>query len=322
MQLDAIRALVQTELDAINQLLSHCLQSPIALINQLTQHIIQSGGKRIRPLLVLLCARAFSYQGKTHVELAAIIELIHTATLLHDDVIDASNLRRGKQTANAIWGNTASVLVGDYLYSRAFQMMVNLRNLEIIELLAQATNTIVEGEVLQLTNCGDPETTESRYLEVIHFKTGTLFEVAAKLGAVLNQCSPHQITSMATYGLNLGIAFQLIDDALDYCGTPDEIGKNSGDDLAEGKPTLPLIHALCHGTTQQQQNIRQAIETRSNENIDSIIQTIESTQAIAYTYQLAKQYIVEAIKQLDHIPESPYREALFNLAKFAIERRH
>ncbi len=232
----------------------------MALINELGRYIINSGGKRLRPLLVLLAARACGYQGKQHLELAAVIEFIHTATLLHDDVVDASDLRRSNQTANAIWGNEAAVLVGDFLYSRSFEMMVSIGSMRVMEILSTTTNIIAEGEVLQLLNCHDPDTTEERYRDVIRYKTAKLFEASAQLGAVLGKQPQTIEQAMARYGMHLGTAFQLIDDALDYGSSGDDIGKNIGDDLAEGKPTLPLIHAMRNGTPEQVEAIRQAIE--------------------------------------------------------------
>jgi octaprenyl-diphosphate synthase len=322
MQLNAIRKLIQADLETTDHRITQQLSSDIELINTVASHLIQRGGKRLRPMLVLLGAQAFGYKGDIHIDLAAIIELIHTATLLHDDVIDTSDMRRGDQTANAIWGNSASVLVGDYLYSRAFQMMVGVGNMDVIAVLSKATNTIVEGEVLQLTNRNNPDTTQARYMDVIRYKTGTLFETAAQLGAVLCQCPENQIKAMAHYGLWLGIAFQLVDDVLDYSVQTDELGKNVGDDLAEGKPTLPLIHALSKGTPEQVQLIRTAIEQGSRDQLDEILKAIESTGAITYTYDVARQAAAQATEYLSDIPESPYRDALYGLARFAVDRSY
>ncbi|MFU8797251.1 MAG: polyprenyl synthetase family protein [Gammaproteobacteria bacterium] len=322
MHIAAIREMIQTDLDASDRRITEQLNSGIDLINQLASHLIQSGGKRLRPMLVLLGAHAFGYKGKIHLDLAAIMELIHTATLLHDDVVDTSNMRRGDQTANALWGNGASVLVGDYLYSRAFQMMVGIGDLTVIKALAKATNTIVEGEVLQLTNRNNPDTTQARYMDVIRYKTGTLFETAAQLGAVLCKRPENQIKAMAHYGLWLGIAFQLVDDVLDYSAQPDDLGKNIGDDLAEGKPTLPLIYALAHGSESQVQFIRAAIEQGSRDHLDEILKAIESTGAIAYTVDLARQAAEQAIAYLSDIPDTPYRDALYALARFSVDRNH
>lgn len=321
MHFDTIRGLVAEDLQATEQLINRCFLSDIPLINQVSQHLIASGGKRMRPLVVLLSAKAFNYQGIVHHQLAAIIELIHTATLLHDDVIDASELRRGRETANAVWGNQASVLVGDYLYSRAFQMMAEVKQLDIITVLANATNIIVEGEILQLINCGDPETTESRYMEVITRKTGALFGVAAHLGATLTHQSIELADIMNQFGQHLGIAFQLIDDALDYSSDAETLGKNCGDDLAEGKPTLPIIYALLHAAPAQQTLLRNAIQERDRQAFKIVLEAIEASNAIAYTYRAAKSHADKAIALLQEIPDSPYRQALIALAEFAVERK-
>ncbi len=320
--LTAIRALVTNDFAATDKLISECLQSDVKLITQLGHHLIDSGGKRLRPLVVLLSARAFNYTGAKHIDLAAIIELIHTVTLLHDDVVDASELRRGKKTANALWGNAASVLVGDFLYARTFQLMVGIGSMPIIKILADATNLISKGEVLQLLSCKDPDTTEERYMEVIRAKTGVLFATAAQMGPVLAGCSEQQIAAALNYGMYLGIAFQLIDDALDYSAESATLGKNRGDDLAEGKPTLPLIYALQHGTPAQVEYMRHAIQHASDDNLTHVLAAIESTQAIAYTEQRAHYYAEQAIQQLQIIPDSPYRAALISLAKFAVARSY
>lgn len=318
--LAAIRALVQDDLHAVDRLIEDSLKSEISLIPKIGHHLIDSGGKRLRPLLVLLGAHAFSYQGTSHFYLAAIIELIHTVTLLHDDVVDMSELRRGKSTANAVWGNAASVLVGDYLYSRAFQMMVQIENIQVLKILAQATNTISEGEILQLLNCKNPNTTEAEYMNVIRAKTGALFATATQMGALLCDTTPKQINAMIQYGMHLGIAFQLVDDALDYSSSAETLGKNQGDDLAEGKPTLPLLYALSHGTPSQQEAIRTALLEANRDQLDLILDAIESTKAIPYTYQQANKHAEQAIQYLNDIPASRYREALIALAKFAVER--
>lgn len=321
MQLDAIRDYVKNDLEIVDRIIAEYLGTDITLIRQLGEHIFGSGGKRLRPTLVLLSAKAFAYQGDQHYLLAAIVELIHTATLLHDDVVDASSLRRGKKTANNIWGNEASVLVGDYLYSRSFQMMVKVGSMEILSVLADASNTIAEGEVLQLMNVHQPEVSEENYLKVICAKTAMLFEASAKLGALLCQRSAVEVTAMANYGKHIGIAFQLIDDALDYGSSNQDIGKNIGDDLAEGKPTLPLIYALKNGTTEQQDLIRYSIKNGSIENLTPLQEAIESTNAIAYTYDLAKNHIAIALENLNNIPPSPARNMLTQLAEFAIARQ-
>jgi octaprenyl-diphosphate synthase len=320
--LTSIRALVENDFIATDKLISDCLQSEVELITQLGHHLIDSGGKRLRPLVVLLAAHAFNYTGAKHIDLAAIIELIHTVTLLHDDVVDASELRRGKKTANALWGNAASVLVGDFLYARTFQLMVGIGSMPIIKILADATNLISKGEVLQLLTCKDPDTTEERYMEVIRAKTGALFATAAQMGPVLAGCNEQEITAAQNYGMYLGIAFQLIDDALDYSTESETLGKNRGDDLAEGKPTIPLIYALQHGTPAQQEYIRHAIQHASRDNLTHILEAIESTQAINYTEQRAQHYAEQAIQQLQIIPDSPYRAALISLAKFAVARSY
>jgi octaprenyl-diphosphate synthase len=322
LDIDDIRALVRSDAKGVDRLILRCLRSDVALINELGRYIINSGGKRLRPLLVLLAARACGYQGKQHLELAAVIEFIHTATLLHDDVVDASELRRSAQTANAIWGNEAAVLVGDFLYSRSFEMMVSIGSMRVMEILSTTTNVIAEGEVLQLLNCHDPDTSEERYRDVIRYKTAKLFEASAQLGAVLGEQSQTIEHAMARYGMHLGTAFQLIDDALDYGSSGGDIGKNIGDDLAEGKPTLPLIHAMRHGTPEQVEAIRQAIETGGRACIDTVLAAIESTNAIAYTAQSAQHEADLAIEALAELPASPYKEALYGLAEFSVSRSY
>lgn len=307
---------------AVDQMIQQRLHSDVVLINQIGHYIVNSGGKRLRPMLVLLAARAAGYTGTRHIDLAAVIEFIHTSTLLHDDVVDGSLLRRGQETANTIWGNEASVLVGDFLYSRAFEMMVEVGSMRVMEVLAETTNIIAEGEVMQLLNCHDPDTTEERYLEVIRRKTAKLFEASAQLGAVLGELSLDEEQAMATYGMHLGIAFQLIDDVLDYSSSPEETGKNIGDDLAEGKPTLPLIHAIRHGTPEQAHTVREAIKQGGLENIASVTEAIESTGAIAYTAQLARLEARKAIEAIAQIRPSKYRDALCDLAEFSVSRTY
>jgi octaprenyl-diphosphate synthase len=320
--LDSIRTLTAADARAVDRYIHDQLRSEVVLINQLGQYIVNSGGKRLRPLLVLLAARACGYAGEQHIHLAAIIEFIHTATLLHDDVVDASMLRRGQQTANAIWGNEASVLVGDFLYSRAFEMMVGLGSMRVMEILSHTTNIIAEGEVLQLLNCHDADTTEERYREVIRYKTAKLFEAASQLGAVLGRQPADIEQAMAAYGMHLGTAFQLIDDALDYSASAAEMGKNLGDDLAEGKPTLPLIYAMRHGTPEQAAIIRNAIEKGGLERIEEVRVAIESTGAIAYTSQSAREEAGLAIAALAPLPESPHKDALYGLAEFSVNRNY
>lgn len=310
------------DMAAVNQVIQNRLQSEVVLINQMGHYIINSGGKRLRPLLVLLTARAFGYSGAQHVVIAAIIEFIHTATLLHDDVVDGSDMRRGHETANNIWGNEASVLVGDFLYSRAFEMMVDVKDMRVMEILAHATNTIAEGEVLQLLNCHDADTTEARYLEVIHSKTAKLFEAATQLGAVISNRSEAEEQAMAAYGMHIGTAFQLIDDVLDYSSSAAEIGKNIGDDLAEGKPTLPLIYAMRNGTAEQAQIIRSAIENGGRDQIAEVIDAVHSTGAIAYTARLAHQESKLAAAAVAKIPPSEYKDALYTLAEFSVNRTY
>jgi octaprenyl-diphosphate synthase len=322
MDIQAVYTLVADDMRAVNDLIGTRLRSEVALINQMGQYIINSGGKRLRPILVLLSAHAFGYSGRHHISLSAIVEFIHTATLLHDDVVDASQLRRGHETANSIWGNEASVLVGDFLYSRAFEMMVEVGNMDVMEIMSHATNTIAEGEVLQLLNCHDADTTEERYLEVIRSKTAKLFEAAAELGAVISHKGTAEQQAMRNYGIHLGTAFQLIDDVLDYSASPEQIGKNIGDDLAEGKPTLPLIYAMRHGTATQSAFVRQAIEEGGRDTITQVIQAIESTDAIAYTARAAQRETELAMAALEAIPSSPYKDAMYALAAFAVKRDH
>lgn len=318
--INSVQELLSKEMAGVNTLIHSSLHSDVALINQLSNYIINSGGKRLRPMLVLLAANACSYQGNQHINLAAIIEFIHTATLLHDDVVDASQLRRGNVTANTLWGNEASILVGDFLYSRAFEMMVAANDMRIMEIMSHTTNTIAEGEVLQLLNCHDADTTESRYLDVVSRKTARLFEAAAQIGAVLSNQSEAIENALASYGLHLGIAFQLIDDVLDYSASPEDTGKNVGDDLAEGKPTLPLIHAIHKGTPGQAKLIRKAIENGGHDNMQDVCAVIESTGGIPYTAQAAQREAELAIEALNPLPESAYREALYGLAEFSVNR--
>ena len=315
-----IRNLVADDLNGLDECIVASLASEVALVNQVARHIVAGGGKRLRPLLVLLAARGCGYRGDQHVQAAAIVEFIHTATLLHDDVVDGSDLRRGRDTANAVFGNEASVLVGDFLYSRAFQMMVQIGEMRIMEVMADATNVIAEGEVLQLMNCNDPDTDEARYFEVIRSKTAKLFEAGARVAAILAGASDATETALAEYGMRLGIAFQLVDDALDYSGATEEMGKKMGDDLAEGKPTLPLIQAMREGTASQRATIRRAIEQGGREELDAIREAIESTEALNYTARLAREQADAAVDSLAALPESAFRDALASLARIAVER--
>ncbi len=321
MNLNAIKALSDQDMRDVNQLIERQVDSDVVLIKQLGFYIVNSGGKRLRPLLTVLAARALNVENSDHHTLAAIIEFIHTATLLHDDVVDESTMRRGKETANEVFGNQASVLVGDFLYSRAFQMMVDLKRMRVMEILSDATNRIAQGEVMQLMNCNDASTTESRYLDVIYSKTARLFEAATQLAAVITD-QPTQIEkSMQDYGKHLGTAFQLIDDVLDYTADESEMGKQAGDDLAEGKPTLPLLHAMWNSADDDAQLIRGAIENADGmANFDRIISVMRSAGSIQYTQDLAKIESQKAKQALSDIPDSEYKKALVGLADLAVNR--
>lgn len=320
MEIAQIKSLLTADMQAVDALIQRRLASDVALVNQLSQYIINSGGKRLRPQLTLMAAKACGYQGEHHYTLAAIIEFIHTATLLHDDVVDASDMRRGRETANALFGNAASVLVGDFLYSRAFEMMVDVNSMKVMQILAETTNVIAEGEVMQLMNCHDADTTEQRYLDVIHAKTAKLFEAATRLGAVLCNRPEAEERAMAAYGMHLGTAFQLIDDVLDYSSNSETMGKNVGDDLAEGKPTLPLIFAMRQGTAEQSALVRKAIEEGGLEYLDEVMAAIRSTGAINYTIETARNESSLAIACLNHLPAGPYKDALVGLARFSVDR--
>jgi len=322
MDYEAIKALARDDLQAVNREIEARLQSDVVLINQMGSYIVHSGGKRLRPMLVLLGSRAFGYEGSAHIHLSTIIEFIHTATLLHDDVVDASEMRRGHTTANTIWGNEASVLVGDFLYSRAFEMMVEVGSMRVMEILAHTTNNIAKGEVMQLLNCHDPETTEEHYIEVIRSKTANLFQAAAQLSAVISDQKPEIEQAMAAYGMHLGTAFQLIDDVLDYGRDNHDLGKNIGDDLAEGKPTLPLIYTLRQGNDRQRELIRTAIEEGGLAQIEEVMDAIESTGSITYTARRAEQEASRATAALAAIPDSPYKLALLDLAHFSAHRNY
>jgi octaprenyl-diphosphate synthase len=322
MNIEEIRSLVAADLAAVDRVIRTRLKSEVALVDQVSTYIIASGGKRLRPLLVVLAARAAGYKSDRHVDAAAIIEFIHTATLLHDDVVDGSSLRRGQDTANEVWGNETSVLVGDFLYSRAFQMMAELGSLPIMRIMADATNTIAEGEVLQLLSAHDPETTEQRYLSVIYRKTARLFEAGAQVAGLLAALPDAQQEALARYGRHAGNAFQLIDDVLDYRGSSEERGKNLGDDLAEGKPTLPLIYALQHGSPAQRELIRLAVAQGGLSQLTGITDAIEKTGGLEYTTQLARTEMESALAALKAMPASQFRDALQALAHFAVERTH
>ncbi len=320
MQLEAIRELLADDMAATDRLIREKLSTDVVLIDQVANYIINSGGKRLRPLVVVTAGRACGCPPEHQVAAAAIIEFIHTATLLHDDVVDESSKRRGHDTANEVWGNQASVLVGDFLYSRSFQMMVEIGEPEVMRVLADATNTIAEGEVLQLINCGNPETTEEQYLDVIFRKTAKLFEAGTQIAAILAGRDETEQLAMADYGRHLGTAFQLVDDVLDYSASADALGKNVGDDLAEGKPTLPLIHAMRNGSTEQSELIKLAITQGGLDKLDEVLAAIESTGALAYTSKLAVNSAETAKKALAAIPEGPYRDALAGLADFSVAR--
>ena len=321
MTLTDIQALVSEEIKATDNLILNKLASDVVLINQIGQYIINSGGKRLRPLLVLICAKACGYQGKQHLTMAAVIEFIHTSTLLHDDVVDESSTRRGNKTANEVWGNAASVLVGDFLYSRAFEMMVEPNNMQIMQIMSATTNVIAEGEVLQLLNCHDANTTAERYMEVIHRKTAKLFEAASLLGPVLAN-KPELEESFASYGVHLGAAFQLVDDALDYMADEETLGKNIGDDLAEGKPTLPLIYVLENGSSSDKETIRRAIETEGIALLDEVTAIIKQSGAIDYTINIAQSEANKAKESLSNLEESDIKNALLSLADLAVNRSH
>jgi octaprenyl-diphosphate synthase len=318
--LDEIRAPVKADLAGVDAMIRARLKSAVPLVDQVAEHIIGGGGKRLRPLLCVLAGRACGIGTDKHIEAAAFIEFVHTATLLHDDVVDGSQKRRGRATANNLFGNQASVLVGDFVYSRAFQMMATVGSQRVMEIMADATNVIAEGEVLQLMNAHDPETTEQRYLEVIYRKTGRLFEAGAEVAAVLAGASIAQQAALARYGKHLGTAYQLIDDVLDYKSDPATRGKNLGDDLAEGKPTLPLLHALRHGNDEQRALIRLAIEQGGLAQLGPIVEAIESTGGLEYATGFAQRETHQALAALEVLPDTPFRQALAGLARFAQDR--
>jgi octaprenyl-diphosphate synthase len=321
MELSAVKDLVRSDLNAVDAVIRARMKSDVELVDQVAEHIISGGGKRLRPLIVVLAARACGYTGSSHIDASAFIEFIHTATLLHDDVVDGSSRRRGRDTANSVYGNQASVLVGDFVYSRAFQMMAAIGSQRVMEIMAEATNVIAEGEVLQLMNARDPGTTQQRYLEVIYRKTAKLFESGAEVAAVLAGASPSLQRALAAYGKHLGTAYQLVDDVLDYRSDPAQRGKNLGDDLAEGKPTLPLIQALrLSEDAVQRETIRNAIEQGGLDQLEPILAAIESTGALEYTRRLAQDEADKALTALHALPETPYKQGLIALARFAVER--
>jgi len=320
--LSEIMTLVSDDLSAIKRHIENQIESDVPLIREIGRYIVDAGGKRLRPITLLLAARSLGYQGTAHIDLGAVIEFIHTATLLHDDVVDKSDLRRGRKTTNAVWGNPASVLVGDFLYSRAFEMMVAVDRMGIMRIMAATTNRISEGEVLQLLNTHSPIVSETDYLDTITRKTAKLFESAAQIGALLANAAPATESALAKFGLNIGISFQIIDDALDYRPGTDNIGKNTGDDLADGKMTLPLIHALRVCTPSDNRLIQAAISTGDRSQFDTIVAIIESTDSLAYTSRLARTYAAQAQQALELLPPSDYRNALSKLAEFAVSRTY
>lgn len=319
---DSIKRLTADETKAVDTLIIKELSSDVVLINQMGHYIVSNGGKRLRPMLLLLAAKALGRVEQNHLMLAAVIEFIHTATLLHDDVVDESDLRRGKQSANAVWGNAASVLVGDYLYSSAFEMMVRTNIMRVMEILSKTTTAIAEGEVLQLLNCNNPETTEEKYLEVISRKTAILFSAATRLAAVVSNTNSEVEEKLSQYGQHLGVAFQLIDDALDYKATKEELGKNLGDDLAEGKPTLPLIYAIKNSQPAEANLIINAIKDGNREAFNEVYAIVKSSKAIEYTEQRAYEAAEKAMNALDVLPESEYKQALLALASFSVQRSY
>jgi octaprenyl-diphosphate synthase len=322
LDLSSIYSLIASDMQAVDGVIRARLHSDVPLVQQVAEYIIAGGGKRMRPALLLLTAKAADYAGGQHHELAAVVEFIHTATLLHDDVVDESSLRRGRETANAEFGNAASVLVGDFLYSRAFQMMVGLGNMRVMQVLADATNVIAEGEVLQLMNCHNADIEVDDYLRVVRYKTAKLFEASARLGAILGGASPEGESDMAAYGMHLGTAFQIVDDVLDYSGAEGEIGKHLGDDLSEGKPTLPLIHVIKHGTPAQSKLVRNAIEQGGRDNFQEIINAVNATNALDAAMAVAIAESSRAKRALEALRATKYRDALIQLSEFAVARRH
>ncbi|CDL82877.1 octaprenyl diphosphate synthase [Xenorhabdus szentirmaii] len=321
MNLESIIQLTADDMAAVNETILNQLNSDVALINQLGYYIISGGGKRIRPMIAVLAGKALQCKDEKHIKVAALIEFIHTATLLHDDVVDESDMRRGKATANAIYGNAASVLVGDFIYTRSFQMMTSLDSMRVLKLMSDATNVIAEGEVMQLMNCNDPDISEDDYMRVIYSKTARLFEVAAHSAAILSNATPEQETALRDYGRYLGTAFQLIDDLLDYDSDNSTLGKNTGDDLNEGKPTLPLLHAMHHGTPEQSALIRSAIEQGNGRHLlDTVLATMKQCGSLEYTRQRAEEEADKAISVLQILEDSPYKAALVGLAHVAVQR--
>lgn len=319
---NAIKNLIHNETAAVDKLILERLSSRVQLINEIGYYIISNGGKRVRPLLLFLTAKALGNASDHHITLAAVVEFLHTASLLHDDVIDEADLRRGRESANSVWGNAASVLVGDFLYSNAFQMMTRTNDVEVMDLISATVSTITEGEVLQLINCHNPDTSEAQYMDVIACKTATLFSTSAHLAALIAEATHEQKQGLIDYGLHLGMAFQLIDDALDYCSNTEELGKNLGADLAEGKPTLPLIYAMQNAHPDEGQIIVDAIKNGAGEAFSQVYAVVMKTDAIAYTIQRAEQQAATAIAALECLSDSIYKQALIDLAKFSVQRNH
>lgn len=322
MPLAAIRSLVKDDLSATDEFIISQLESNIPMVREVIEYVLSCGGKRVRPLVLALGARALNPEKTDHIRLAAVIELIHTATLLHDDVVDNSTLRRGNQTANIIWGNDASILIGDFLYSRAFQIVVELKQQTILEIFAKATHYIAEGEIMQMVNAKNPDTTETFYYEIIQRKTAKLFEIATQLGAMMASTNEQQIDALREYGLHLGLAYQLIDDAIDYSQTTDEAGKNVGQDLDEGKCTLPLIYAMSQSQGEDLALLKSSIKAGSSENLAAILTILNTTNAIEYTAKIAKQHAEKAIAALTIVPASPYKQALIDLCDFVVNRTY
>lgn len=318
--LGSIQSCIEADIEAVNKVIQQSLHSEVALVNQVANYIINSGGKRLRPILVLLSAGLFGDIKPAHHQLAAVVEFIHTATLLHDDVVDESSKRRGQSTANALFGNAASVLVGDFVYSRAFQMMVAVQNMHVMEVLSDATNIIAEGEVLQLLNVHNADISDEDYLQVIHYKTAKLFEAAARLGAIISNGNSEQELALSNYGMHVGTAFQLIDDVLDLSGNSAEIGKNLGDDLSEGKPTLPLLYAMRNGNTEESAVIKHAIEQGGLDDLNSVLSTVERTGALQHVREIAAKEAELACAAIQDFTDSAYKQAMVDLARFAANR--
>ena len=315
-------SVVKQDFQAVDDLIRANLNSEVPMVEEIAAYLIEAGGKRLRPLLVLLCAKACGYQGHHHVKLAAVIEFLHTAMLLHDDVVDESDLRRGRETVNAAWGNAPSVLVGDFLHSRAFEMMVDIGNVRVMQILSRATNVIAEGEVQQLSFIRNPATTEVEYMEIISRKTAMLFQAAAHAGAVLAGADEKTEHALRDYGLHLGIAFQMVDDQLDYLGTPEELGKNIGDDLAEGKVTLPLIVAMRNGQPDQKAFVENAIRNGGVENLPKMLQLVDSTGALKYTAEQANMQRCKAVGYLSNVADSEFKDSMSTLVNFVVDRHH